>query len=471
MRFEPTPRRWAAERVYVLVFVLLGASLLVAAMIVQRVSSGVQTLSDELVDTTLPRIERIASLRTSTLEVELAVADVIASNGAEHTDAQRRVDILVKRLELDRTSLRASMRETDHDARALDTAVTRFEDAVRRTRTAAATDAVAARNLFRTDVVPAATTLGELALREIEHDAQHGREAARGLEQTRERSIAIAYGLTAGCILLAVFGVLLVRRDTRQRLATLHAQARAEAERADELERFAGRVAHDIRGSLSAAVLATELLQQQSTDEARPLVSRIDKSLSRTTTIIDGLLDFARAGAKPDPGARTELRKAIDDVVDGLRPELDKAHIALELGAVPPVMVACSIGAYLSIVGNLVRNAMKYMGEPQDARIRIRVMAQGSMVRTEVSDTGRGIPPELQPAIFEPYFRAARRAESGLGLGLATVRKLVEGHGGKVGVISAPGQGSTFWFDLPYAGHAADSPQPLGVPQLTDAHS
>jgi len=70
--------------------------------------------------------------------------------------------------------------------------------------------------------------------------------------------------------------------------------------------------------------------------------------------------------------------------------------------------------------------------------------------RVEVEDTGRGLPPGTQDRVFDPYMRADRSGQPGLGLGLATVKRFAEGYGGRVGVRSGPG-GCTFWFELPVA--------------------
>jgi signal transduction histidine kinase len=76
------------------------------------------------------------------------------------------------------------------------------------------------------------------------------------------------------------------------------------------------------------------------------------------------------------------------------------------------------------------------MGDSENRRVTIRLMEAGGFVRTEVIDTGPGIPPESLPSLFDLYFRGQRGGANGLGLGLATVKKLAEGHGGRVGVTS-----------------------------------
>jgi len=104
-----------------------------------------------------------------------------------------------------------------------------------------------------------------------------------------------------------------------------------------------------------------------------------------------------------------------------------------------------------------VRNAIKYMGSRTQREIQVRVLERNEFVRTEVDDTGPGIPADKLASLFQPYFRANRSGVEGLGLGLATVKKLAENHGGRAGVVSVVGKGSTFWFELPRAGTPADS--------------
>jgi signal transduction histidine kinase len=102
-------------------------------------------------------------------------------------------------------------------------------------------------------------------------------------------------------------------------------------------------------------------------------------------------------------------------------------------------------------VSNLVGNAIKYMGDAPTKRVLIRARDERQMVRIEVEDTGPGVPEEFRERIFDPFVRAAAVSTPGLGLGLATVRRLAEAHGGAVGLESGVGKGSRFWVVLPKA--------------------
>jgi signal transduction histidine kinase len=111
------------------------------------------------------------------------------------------------------------------------------------------------------------------------------------------------------------------------------------------------------------------------------------------------------------------------------------------------------------VVSNLAHNALKYIGDAETRRITLRSRScfreNRDLVRVEVEDSGPGIPEELAGQLFRPFVRGTHGAE-GLGLGLATVKRLCESHGGRVGIRSAVGRGSTFWVELPRAEASAE---------------
>ena len=111
--------------------------------------------------------------------------------------------------------------------------------------------------------------------------------------------------------------------------------------------------------------------------------------------------------------------------------------------------------ALASVLSNLLQNAVKHIeGASGERRITVRVSERAACVRFEVKDTGPGVPPELASHIFERYVRGA--GSIGLGLGLATVKHLVETLGGRLGVESSAGHGSCFWVELPRAAQPAE---------------
>jgi signal transduction histidine kinase len=105
------------------------------------------------------------------------------------------------------------------------------------------------------------------------------------------------------------------------------------------------------------------------------------------------------------------------------------------------------------VLANLLGNAAKFVVEGSELprRIAVRVREEGHAAHVEVEDNGPGIPPEAEERIFEPFRRLNTTRQAGFGLGLATVKKIVEAYHGRLGVRSRPARGSVFWFELPKA--------------------
>jgi signal transduction histidine kinase len=138
-------------------------------------------------------------------------------------------------------------------------------------------------------------------------------------------------------------------------------------------------------------------------------------------------------------------------VVEEVEPEakLRGVAVAVELALPPGLLVACGAGRLTSIVSNLLRNSVKYVGDGAGHHVTVRARPNGMFVRLEVEDDGPGLPPALVENVFQPYVRGAHTGKPGIGLGLATVKKVTEAHGGQVVVRSAPGKGCRFEIDLP----------------------
>jgi signal transduction histidine kinase len=113
------------------------------------------------------------------------------------------------------------------------------------------------------------------------------------------------------------------------------------------------------------------------------------------------------------------------------------------------VDVASDAPRIAQVVGNLVENALKY--SPEHAPVTVGLSTGGGAARVAVTDEGPGIAPADREAVFAPFFRlpSASRETTGLGLGLHICRLIIAHHGGRIGVDSTPGEGSTFWFTLP----------------------
>ncbi len=263
---------------------------------------------------------------------------------------------------------------------------------------------------------------------------------AQALASTRRIALlldAIAAAFAAALAVAAAQGVM--------RVMTM------EHQRADELEAFSSRVAHDLRGPLNTAGLyvASAGRGLEANDPRAVALQKCARSLRHVEDLVRDLLAFARAGATPEPNARTPLRSTVADVMTDVADLASKNRVQLEIEDMPDCQIACAPGILQSMIGNLVTNAIKYM--PADASERvvsIRAAENRGLVRVEVADTGAGVPEEARDRIFQPYVRA-QTGQPGLGLGLATVRRLAEAHGGRVGVRCVERRGSVFWFEAP----------------------
>ena len=223
--------------------------------------------------------------------------------------------------------------------------------------------------------------------------------------------------------------------------------------RVTELEQFSARVAHEILGPVQAVSFWLWMLERalSTIPKARELVGRTRRSLGRVQLIVDELLRFALAGAQPAPGERVNLQDVVEALREDLVPIAEGAGVSLMIEPVPNVQVACCEAMAIIVLQNLIRNAIKYIGDAPTKQVVARATIIAGAVHLVVEDSGPGIRFGTERSIFEPYFRATDRRQPGIGLGLATVKRIVEAHGGRVGVHPSQGNGACFWVDIPVA--------------------
>lgn len=260
----------------------------------------------------------------------------------------------------------------------------------------------------------------------------------------------LALLLTLGSALVAGIAAAstlqLARREQRMAREAL----RHETARAAELEMFASRVGHDLLNPLGAVALSLGGIAKQHDDSpTRAAIARAERALERSRMMVQGIYDFARAGARPARDARTSLRLGVQGAVDEFSASGSDSGTEVNVEPLEDLEVACCRGVLSVILSNLLGNAAKCMRGSPVRRVTVRALHMGNKARVEIEDTGPGVPPGLEAAIFEPYVRAPSATQPGLGLGLATVKRLVEGHGGAVGVRRAAQGGAVFFFDLP----------------------
>lgn len=291
----------------------------------------------------------------------------------------------------------------------------------------------------------AAEVVADAALIELRRiNLEAGTRAARKADWAWTRARHVSFLLDLACAGFTAGLALLALRRGRQYM-------RSEARRIKELDAFAARVAHDIRGPLTPPQIALQaLLRDLDADSPhRANLERGLRGLQRADVLVRDLLMFARASAAPETDAHALLPDVVEGVLQDIERQASDAQVRVDVADLPTCDVHCAPGVLSSIVENLVGNAIKYIApEAKERQVCIRAFEAANRVHVEVSDTGRGLPEGAEERIFDPYVRADT-SSMGLGLGLATVKRLVQAHGGSVGVQSRLGSGSVFWFELP----------------------
>jgi signal transduction histidine kinase len=243
--------------------------------------------------------------------------------------------------------------------------------------------------------------------------------------------------------------------------------ARATAENAGRLkDEFLATLSHELRTPLNAILGWTHLLRKHPDDTERIQrgVEVIERNARVQTQLISDLLDISRivTGKMRLDVQRVELPSVIVAALEAMRPAADAKGVRLQSVIEPITEPVHGDPARLQqVVWNLLSNAVKFTAK--GGRVQIVLGRVNSHVEIRVSDTGEGIAPEFLPHLFERFTQAdasPSREHSGLGIGLALVKQLVELHGGKVRAASdGVGAGATFIVDLPLAiVHASAEP-------------
>jgi signal transduction histidine kinase len=288
------------------------------------------------------------------------------------------------------------------------------------------------------------------------------RSAHRNMSRTGFLALILAGLFLAGMVAIWSVIIGLHRRQKRQ-LAEY--TARLESVNAD-LDAFAGRVAHDLKNTLGPVVMGPSMLRRASQNPTRVIdvADRMDRCSRRAIALVDALLAFSRASRNVEVGESETLPAAMKSVLEELAPEIARLDVTLEIAELPDLQVRCSPGLLHIVLANLCGNSVKFLEGQQERRIRISARQEESFCRIEVQDTGPGIPKEALQKIFEPFYRVERSRAPGTGIGLATVRRVVEQRGGRITVESTEGRGSHFQVWLPLAPPHEDQP-PKPVPE------
>lgn len=243
----------------------------------------------------------------------------------------------------------------------------------------------------------------------------------------------------------------LLFRDLKQNEEILRQRAAQLEARNAELDAFAHTVAHDLKSPLAAMIsyadFTTHLYETLTSDEVRYNLTVIVQNGRKMSNIVEELLLLAGVRKMDAPIEPFETAPIIAQVLERLAYLVQGVEAQIEQPeAWPP---ALGYAPWVEEVWmNYLSNALQYGGQPPQITLGADVQPGGS-VRFWVQDRGPGIAEERQAQLFVPFTQFDQVRTEGHGLGLSIVRRIIDKLGGEVGVDSAPGRGSTFWFTLP----------------------
>ncbi|HXU22567.1 MAG TPA: response regulator, partial [Tepidiformaceae bacterium] len=274
------------------------------------------------------------------------------------------------------------------------------------------------------------------------------------------------------CVALDVTERVRAERDLLElnsRLEEAHAAALQLAEKAEQSARakseFIANTSHEIRTPMNGVIGMTGLLMDTALNsEQREYVETIRDSADALLTVIDDILDFSKleAGKMSMTVEDFDLRTVVEEVGDLLAPSAHKKGLEFTFSMIPPDFpsaVRGDPGRLRQVLVNLVGNALKFT-ETGEIGIGATISTESPDTLTvllAVTDTGIGIPEERQTAIFDSFTQVdgtSTRKYGGTGLGLTICNQIVRLMGGRIGVHSRVGEGSSFWIEIPFAKQA-----------------
>ncbi|MEW4561467.1 ATP-binding protein [Bremerella sp. JC770] len=227
--------------------------------------------------------------------------------------------------------------------------------------------------------------------------------------------------------------------------------AREVDERQKEMRDFAHMAAHDIRAPLrrihQLASFLQEDLEGKLDESSARHVQLIGANAGRLEALVKSLIDYARHGVMERPQAVVSLKKAEEAAWQNLELEVAETRAVIESGELPEV-----VGDETTLTllfQNLFSNAIKFRGQ-SDPHVQVSAVEEGDHWKVFVTDNGIGIPQQECETIFAPFRRLnAQQTYEGSGIGLATCKRIVDHHGGKIWAESELGKGTKIVFTIP----------------------
>jgi signal transduction histidine kinase len=212
-----------------------------------------------------------------------------------------------------------------------------------------------------------------------------------------------------------------------------------------DVEAFNSMVSHDLRAPLSVIQMTAGLIAREPALPARvnDQIARIHRSVEHMTALVDDLLALARVGHEPFERTRIDLSRMAADVLADLQREAPDREV--EVVIEPGLVCNADYGLLHAMLTNLCSNAWKYSSRIARATIHFGRSGEAFFIR----DNGAGFDMSQSQKLFAPFERLHKADEfAGTGVGLATVQRILDRHGGKIWAESAPGKGATFYFTL-----------------------
>ncbi|MFO0725742.1 MAG: HAMP domain-containing sensor histidine kinase [Myxococcota bacterium] len=230
---------------------------------------------------------------------------------------------------------------------------------------------------------------------------------------------------------------------------TMQKMARSIFEREEEMQIMLAGIAHEVRNPLGGIELFGGLLKEdlEPSDPRQKHVDKILKQIGVLSGVVNDFLDFARK--RPVELVPHDLAELLADVLALTEKDAAAKSVTLSLEAEKPLTAKLDKDALHRAVLNLVKNAIQAV--PEGGRVKISAQKQAEFVEIIVADNGPGVPPEARENVFRPFFTTKQK---GTGLGLALVKKAVDGHKGSIAIEETPGGGASFRLKLP----APDAP-------------
>jgi signal transduction histidine kinase len=233
--------------------------------------------------------------------------------------------------------------------------------------------------------------------------------------------------------------------------------AKKEAESANRAkDEFLSVVSHDLRTPLNAIIGWARMLEKGnlgSPETIKHAITVINRNAQIQLNLIDDILDFARirSGKMRLEIETVDLAKTIETALEAITPTASQKNIELQTSIAQSDSVSGDAARLEQVLWNLLQNAVKFT--PEGGAVKISLQQSNASAEISVSDTGRGISADFLPHVFESFEQAdanKSRRISGLGLGLAISRHIVQQHGGSIRAESAgENLGATFTFTLP----------------------